>query len=83
MLAVTGLRSDDIGLGYFGQRFSVSLWRDVDEDVPLRACHALVAMANEMDFPATSIEVTRSTYADLDASTLLAFVDDTGRCVAV
>lgn len=82
-IAVTGFSSNDLGGGYFGQKFFMSLWRPVSDDVAMRVCHALVSYANDIDFPATSISVTQKTYADLESSEDLVVVDDSGSCVAV
>ncbi len=66
--------------GYFGQAISVSFWLPVDANTAMAACHLLVDYVNEIDFPATSIEVEQHTYEDLTVSTVLAAVDDTGHC---
>jgi len=81
-IEVTGFTSNDLGAGYFGQRFFMSLWSPAPSDVAMRVCHELVAYANEIDFPATQIEVVEKTYADFEWSRDLVKVDDTGSCVA-
>ena len=81
MMGLTGLTSNDLGVGYFGQRFSVSLWAPVPDVVAMDVCDELVAYANEIDFPATEIIVRQKSYSDFEWSQELAAVDATGFCV--
>ncbi len=82
-MELTGLRSDDLGGGYFGQRFFQSFWTEATPDMAMAVCHELVTYANELDFPATEIVVRQKSYKDLQSTQNLVVVDDTGYCVAV
>ncbi len=82
-MELTGLRSDDLGGGYFGQRFFQSFWTEVTPDMAMAVCHELVTYANELDFPATEIVVRQKSYKDLQSTENLVAVDDTGYCAAI